>query len=915
MTHDGLPVAMEGGDLPADLVGVRVELEQALAPGIQVLSLLGRGGMGAVFLGRDPVLKRQVVVKVLDPALAHDATARRRFAREAESAAAVSHPNVVNIFLVGELPRSGTSYFVMQFVTGPTLAEACPLGTKIPQARCRRFIGEIASALAAAHARGLIHRDIKPSNVMLEGATERAVVLDFGISAALTPRQSSGGERLTVEGTSVGTPEYLSPEQGAGEAVTDRADVYSLGVVAFELLAGRAPFEAATPLGLIAAHMKDTPANIASLRPDLDADFAGLVNRMLAKVPEARPSAAEVTRACAQSVQLLEWPPPGLERLRGAGVVALRLCGAYGAGLATFFAVLAMGDDPRNVVGRLVALTVLAFVDVFLIMAICLSLGVAFNLAKWARRSGYPFQVAADVALDRYPDTDALLNGAGRFASLTPATGRHWLARRRAAAIVVLGGVAASSVMALLWSTGVFHLGTPDPGSSMRLAEYTMVFAPTLAGWISSVVLRAPERSARMSRAATEVALHRLQIAPIPEELVAGWLKSATVAAAASLGAFRRIASAVPEYLFGATMLCGIGAVLTTFVFVVLANIEGPRAMDAVRWRQSVREGLAATGGLAAWDSSISRSALPRGATPDPSAALALADATESNAFDAELSWRAFRAMPARLSDSVRRALEIAAGDPALAPFRRVAAAAPPPAVWYAPAGAIVSANLERMGRRLDMVGRLAMRNIAAAALALDRGDKATAILRAREVISVGRVLARDPLPAAARIGNGLLRTGARALGEIAMITGNAPMARESIALRETVDGQVPFRGLFSIFTLAAAAASPLDSTFAKMAGDTRLFPAERWALAAATARGACANQAELRSGVSPLRFGTLALAESRLGDIARSGEWIQRQREALLAVERRQSGPLEPAPAFWFSTAFSRVVSCQISF
>lgn len=915
MAHDGAPPATEGGAVPADLIGVRDELQQALAPGIQVLGLLGRGGMGAVFLGRDPALKRQVVVKVLDPTLAHDAIARGRFAREAESAAAVSHPSVVNVFLVGELPRSGTSYFVMQFVNGPTLADACPLGIRIPQARCRRFVGEIASALAAAHARGLIHRDIKPSNIMLEGATERAVVLDFGISAALTPRQSSAGERLTVEGISVGTPEYMSPEQGAGGPVTDRADVYSLGVVAFELLTGRAPFEAATPLGLIAAHMKDTPASIASLRPDLDGDFVGLVNRMMAKDPEARPSAAEVARACAQSVHLLEWPPPGLEPLRGVGVVALRLCGGYGAGLAAFFAVLAMGDDPRNFVGRLVALTVLALVDSFFIVAICMNLGVAVNLAKWARRSGYPFQVAADVALDRYPDTDALLNAAGRFASLTPATGMHWLARRRAAAIVVLGGVAATSVLALLWSTGVLHIGTPEPGSPMRLVEYTMVLAPTLAGWISSLALRAPERSARVSRAARDVALNRRRIAPIPEELVGGWLKSAAVAAAASPGAVRRIASAVPEYVFAATMVCGVGAVLTTFVFVVGANFESLRPVDSARWRQSVREGLAATGGLAAWDSSIARSALPRGTTPDPSAAIALAGATESNAFDAELPWRAFRAMPGRISDSVRRTLEIAASDPALVPFRRVAAAAPPPAVWYAPAGAIVSANLERMGRRLNVVGRLAMRNIASAAVALDRGDRTTAVLRAREVISVGRVLAQDPLPGAARIGNGLLRTGARALGEIATITGNAPMARESIALRETVDGQVPFRGLFSLFTLAAAAASPLDSTFAMMAGDMHLFPAERWALAAATARGACVDQAEMRSGVSPLRFGMLALAESRLGDIARSGEWIQRQREALLAVERRPGARLGIAPSFWFSTAFTRAIACQVSF
>jgi serine/threonine protein kinase len=177
-----------------DLKGVRKELEQALAPGIEILRPLGRGGMGAVFLARDRALKRQVVIKVLSPEMARDKTAAQRFAREAEAAASVWDPNVVGLLQVGQLPRSGTSYFVMQYVSGPTLAQACPIGIKMLQARCRRIVGEIASGLAAAHARGLVHRDIKPSNVILEGPTERAVVLDFGISAAAGPegRAASG---------------------------------------------------------------------------------------------------------------------------------------------------------------------------------------------------------------------------------------------------------------------------------------------------------------------------------------------------------------------------------------------------------------------------------------------------------------------------------------------------------------------------------------------------------------------------------------------------------------------------------------------------------------------------------------------------------------------------------------------------
>ena len=215
------------GDIPsatdADLEALESELREAIAPGLQLVNRMGQGGMGTVFLARDPVLKRNVVVKVLSPELAHDATACARFAREAEAAAAVSHSNVINVHSVGELPGSGTSYFVMQHVDGPTLAEEFPAGTAVAEARAKRVIGEVASALAAAHERGLVHRDIKPSNIMIERDSGRVVVLDFGISAAITPEIASKNTKLTVQGTSVGTPQYMSPEQAAGEDVTGQS--------------------------------------------------------------------------------------------------------------------------------------------------------------------------------------------------------------------------------------------------------------------------------------------------------------------------------------------------------------------------------------------------------------------------------------------------------------------------------------------------------------------------------------------------------------------------------------------------------------------------------------------------------------------------------------------------------------------
>jgi serine/threonine protein kinase len=207
------------------------ELAEALAPHLLLVRLLGKGGMGLVYLARDPALKRLVAVKVLSPALARDETARLRFAREAETMAAMSHPNIVSVYQVGELPRSGTSYFVMQYISGKTLSDLFPLGTPTAEGKVRRCLGEIAYALAAAHRIGVVHRDIKPANVMLDHESGRYLVLDFGISAILTAPDAAA-ERdaaLTSENIRIGTPRYMSPEQASGLEVTGKSDVYSLG--------------------------------------------------------------------------------------------------------------------------------------------------------------------------------------------------------------------------------------------------------------------------------------------------------------------------------------------------------------------------------------------------------------------------------------------------------------------------------------------------------------------------------------------------------------------------------------------------------------------------------------------------------------------------------------------------------------
>jgi serine/threonine-protein kinase len=319
--------------LPADELPIAAELGKALAPSIRLKKRIGRGGMGIVFLGRDESLKRDVAIKVLTPDHAGDPTTRTRFVREAEAAAAVAHPNVVNIYHVGVLEQAGVPYFVMQYIEGPSMAEA--RGRMLPEARVRRIIGEVAAGLAAAHRRGVVHRDIKPGNIVVDGETGRALLCDFGIAAAAAHR-TRRSDRLTDEGSYVGTPSYMSPEIASGEEAIDKSDVYSLGIVAYELLTGRAPFTG-HGIRVMAAHVHDEPPDLHALRADLSPEIVELVERALAKNPKDRPSAqAIVDHLLPGERHAIDWPPPGLAPLRRAsaqfrfGLASLTLmCSAF----------------------------------------------------------------------------------------------------------------------------------------------------------------------------------------------------------------------------------------------------------------------------------------------------------------------------------------------------------------------------------------------------------------------------------------------------------------------------------------------------------------------------------------------------------------------------------------------------------
>lgn len=284
--HDAGPDTAGGDDPPSSLA---TRLREELAPDLEILRPLGPERPGRVFLGRDRALARLVAVKALDPASAESATAGRRFEREARSIAALSHPNVVHVHRFGRL-SDGTPYLVMQYVPGRSAGERLSAEGPLPVEEALRVLATVADALEAVHGEGIVHRDVRPENVLLEEKTGRVVLAGFGI-AALLPQGGRDETVLTAEGETLGRPDYLSPEQLRGEPVSDRSDVYALGVSAWRLLTGEGPYGDRTPGEIVSAHLEEEPGSLLEARSGLEADTADLLRRCLAKAPGHRPSA------------------------------------------------------------------------------------------------------------------------------------------------------------------------------------------------------------------------------------------------------------------------------------------------------------------------------------------------------------------------------------------------------------------------------------------------------------------------------------------------------------------------------------------------------------------------------------------------------------------------------------------------
>ncbi len=913
---------------PLDVEQLRVELAASLAPRYEMLKLLGSGGMGAVFLAREPALRRLVAVKVLSPYLAAEPRARSRFEREARAAAALSHPNVVRVYAVGETATTHLPYIVMQYVEGATLGQWMAGRKRVPERDARRIIGEVAAALAAAHTRELVHRDVKPSNVLIENESGRAFVADFGVSAALSPVDQT--TKLTMTGTIIGTPAYMSPEQAAGEAVTPKSDVYSLGLLTYELLTGALPYAATSAMGWAAAHLRDPATPVGIKRPDLSPDVARLVDRCLAKQPEDRPDAEDISRAMMPSLEgEIPWPPPGLDWLKGRGRVLARVSLLIVAGGLMTMAALAYtprilqvhaywlarftpvfpSADGRVAVRDLGATSQFVWQSVLIVgltafVASVVGLGIAgAQTARfvWLRQKrGWRWETLLDVAVDHDGRSGWLLAGAREFASLDAAVRHRVLRARRLRTMGELSAGLWVTIVALTWAAAMVAglVSNTTNASPFGVAFYWAAMIPAVALLVlgalaenqerrlTAVVTRRPAFVESEADVAAWYAAAPDAQAPTPSRpgphrglMLAGEL----ALAALTLAVLFALAAAVGSALVGAivTTRLGPGTVQLTAASDVI-NREDPigtaRRLVAAYLPASRPGDDSATTALLAQ--------LLRGAGPgahalpqyDPSPAAVYA------------TWRFAR--PDRASPGPRR------------PPRRLAARGFE-ALRRATAGRIPADTLrllDRLGRHprttvfreltrvdhwdvtersavdwalaspwLGAVTEAALANFLAAIGDVARGDVAQARSRLGENATAGLRLLESPVEGGSQSGRMMLEDALSEFADLEQLQGDAPRAAD---FRDAAQ-RLSLLQLLTTFDLPGLAGDPADlASLTDVLRDSRL-PAEwRIRLMSRVLDGACANPREILLGASANRSAFVRTAGALMSDIPHAREF-----------------------------------------
>jgi serine/threonine-protein kinase len=302
----------------------------ALGAQYEIIRPLGRGGMGTVYLARERLLERLVAIKVLHREL-FDAESQERFLREARAAARLTHANIVPLYSFGQ--SAETVFYVMGYIEGESLESLLRRSPRLPPSAVARILGELADALDYAHQHGVVHRDVKPDNIMIERATGRVVLTDFGIARVTT------AIGLTKTGVIIGTPLYMSPEQAAGDREIDgRSDLYSLGLIGYRMLSGRLPFAGTSARDVLAQHLTKRPPAVASFAPDAPVTLAAAVMRCLEKEPADRwPTGAALRATLGADASNALALPDGLEHHASRGVtIAVAACAIGLFGEAVF---------------------------------------------------------------------------------------------------------------------------------------------------------------------------------------------------------------------------------------------------------------------------------------------------------------------------------------------------------------------------------------------------------------------------------------------------------------------------------------------------------------------------------------------------------------------------------------------------
>ena len=321
-----------------DIAGLQQRLQAALGKQFTVGPLLGQGGFAVVFRARDHTLNRDVAVKVMDTAGAPSPMLADRFVREAQTIARLEHPHIVPIYEVGQ--TADLLYIMMRCVDGPSLRQL--LGSspnhRLSVRDAARVARQVADALAYAHADGVVHRDVKPDNILLD-KRGHVMVTDFGIAKAA---QAATAAQLTTEGMILGTPQYMSPEQATGDPVDGRSDIYSLGIVLYQMLTGGPPFDGDSSARIIAMQISAEPPDVRRIRGDISPQLAAVLARMLAKDPASRyQTASEASRAVVDALPTAARDRVRPLRERLPSIALKSLVGLSAAGCLTTVAFLA----------------------------------------------------------------------------------------------------------------------------------------------------------------------------------------------------------------------------------------------------------------------------------------------------------------------------------------------------------------------------------------------------------------------------------------------------------------------------------------------------------------------------------------------------------------------------------------------